>query len=164
MFIHTTKNLKQKGSLMIEVLVVAAIITASVLGASGVAQKSIYVSRGALHRAQASMLLEEGAEVVKILRDNNWTNISGLSTTANSNYYPTFSGGTWSLSSTPSTVGIFTRTVKMSSVSRDSSTKDIVSSGGVDDAGTKMFTVNVSWLEGTESKSVDLSFYVSNIF
>src|SRR3989344_1744694 len=76
------------GFMMVEVLIVSSIITVSILAAMAVSQKSIFVSRQAFHASQAAFLLEEGAEAVRILRDNAWTNISSL--TAGTTYYPTF--------------------------------------------------------------------------
>ncbi len=148
------------GFLMVEVLVAASIITASVLAAMAVTQKSISVSRQSLHTSQAAFLLEEGAEAVRILRDNNWTNISGL--TAGTTYYPLFTGGTWTLSATANQVGIFTRTVVLSAVNRNATTGDVGS--GSNDAGTRLATVTVSWTEGGTAHSKTLSFYITDIF
>ena len=147
--------------MVIEVLVAVSIITVSILAAMAVAQKSVYVSRQAFHATQAAFLLEEGAEAVRIQRDNGWANISSFS--AGTNYYPTFSAGTWTLSETANTVGIFTRTVSISSVNRDDTTKDIASSGA-DDPGTKLVTVTVSWPEGGVTVTKTLRFYVMDIF
>jgi Tfp pilus assembly protein PilV len=151
-----------RGFMMVEVIVVAAIITVSVLAAMAVAQKSVHVSFKASHLLQAGFLLEEGAEVVRIVRDNAWSNISNL--TAGTNYYPTFTGGTWTLSATANTVGIFTRTVVFSDVNRDATSQDIVSVGGVLDTKTKLVTVSVSWQEGGVVTVKTLQFYISDIF
>ena len=147
--------------MMVEILITASIIIVSVLAVMAVAQKSIYVSREAVHISQASFLLEEGAEAVRIARDNAWNNISSLSTATT--YYPLFSGGTWTLSGTPSVVGIFTRKINITNVSRDGATADI-SSSGANDPGTKLFTVTVSWLEGGTTVVKILSFYLTDIF
>lgn len=146
---------------MVEILIATSIIAVSVLAAMAVTQKAVQVARQTLHTAQASFLLEEGAEVVKILRDNNWTNISAL--TLNTEYYPVFTGGTWTLSGTPQTIGIFTRTVEVSSVLRDNTTKDISESGTADPQ-TMLVTVTVSWQEGGTVVSKSLSFYLADIF
>ncbi len=147
--------------MMVEIIIVVSIILVSVLITMSVAQKSIVVSRQALHISQAAFLLEEGAEAIRIVRDNAWSNISNL--TVSTNYYPTLSGNTWILSSTPNTVGIFTRTVSVANVNRDASTGDI-SSSGTNDAGTKLVTVTVSWTDGGEVASKTLSFYINDIF
>ncbi len=151
-----------RGFMMVEIIVGISIIAVVVLAMMGVAQKSLALSRQSLHTAQASTLLEEGAEVVRLLRDNAWTNISDL--TVGADYYPSYSGGVWSLSPTANTVGIFTRTVVVSDVNRDNSTDDIVSSGGTLDSGTKLITVTVSWAEGSTTITKTLQFYIADIF
>lgn len=147
--------------MIVEILIAISIITVVILAMMVVAQKSIYVSRQAVDATEATFLLEEGAEAVRILRDNNWTNISGL--TASANYYPLFAGGTWTLSSTPNTVDIFTRKVSVAAVLRDNATKD-VSVSGTNDPGTKLVTVTVSWVEGGTTVTKTLSFYILDIF
>lgn len=144
----------------VEIIVAVSIIVVSVLAAMTVTQKSISVSRQALHTSQASLLLEEGAEVTRILRDNAWSNISSLS--AGTNYYPTFSG-TWAFSSTPSNIGIFTRTVTVANVNRDATSGNIAVSG-TNDPGTKLITVTVSWTESGQAMSKTLPFYIMDIF
>ncbi len=151
-----------QGFMMVEVLVATSIIAISILAAMAVAQKSVSVSFEASHISEAGFLLEEGAEAVRIVRDNAWTNISGL--TAGTIYYPTFSGGTWTLSTTSNTVGIFTRKVVIANVNRDNTTKDIVTSGGTVDSGTKLVTVTASWIEGGTTITKTLKFYLINIF
>src|SRR3989344_7358342 len=112
-----------RGFMMVEILVAISIVVVSILAAMAVAQKSMAVSRQALYSSQAVFLLEEGAEAVRILRDNGWANISGLETSTT--YYPVFSEGAWSLSATSTQVGIFTRTVTVAAVNRNSTTGDI---------------------------------------
>jgi len=155
------KNFTHKGFMIVEILIAISIITVSILSAIAVSEKSIFVSRQALHAGEAGFLLEEGAEVVRILRDNGWNNISVLDTATN--YYPIFSSPNWSLSLTPNTVGIFTRTVTITNVNRDDATKDI-SESGTNDAGTKLITITVSWPEGGTTINKTLSFYIMDIF
>lgn len=156
-------NLKKNtGFAMVEILVASSIIASAFLFAMATAQKSIQLSRQSLHQVQAAMLLEEGAEAVRVVRDNAWTNISSLS--SGTNYYPTFSAGTWTLSTTANTVDVFTRKVTFSAVNRNLSTGDIATSGGTTDNYTKEVTVTVSWSEGTRTVSRAMSFYILNIF
>lgn len=147
--------------MLVEVIVAFSIMTISVIAAMQVAQKNISIAKQALRTTQAMYLLEEGAEAVRIVRDNAWTNISGL--TNGTVYYPTFTGGTWTLSTTPNTIGEFTRTVTIASVKRDNTTQDI-SSTGTDDPGTKLVTITVTWIEGSTSLSKNIQFYISQIF
>ncbi|HTE48504.1 MAG TPA: hypothetical protein VK675_01190 [Candidatus Paceibacterota bacterium] len=131
------------GFMTVEVLVAVSIITVSLLAASAVAQKSIYVSRQAFHSTQAAFLLEEGAENARIARDNAWSNVSSLNGAEQ--------------------IGIFTRTVVASDVNRDNTTKNIAATG-TDDPGTKLITVTLSWIEGGVTISKTLQFYLSDIF
>ena len=130
--------------MVVEVLIAASIITVSVLAAMTVAQKSIFVSRQALHVTQASFLLEEGAENARIARDNAWSNVASINSSEQ--------------------IGIFTRTVVASNTNRDNTTKDIVSVGGVLDPGTKLITVTVFWQEGGQTITKSLQFFISDIF
>ena len=149
-----------KGSMMIEVLIVATIIVVSVLSALIVAQKSIYLSRQSLHQTQVAFLLEEGAEATRIIRDNTWTNVSNL--TPATDYYLSFSGGTWILSVTPSSIGIFTRKIVISSAYRDAN-QNLASSGTIDSQ-TRLVTVSVVWTDGGQNFSKTLQFYLTDLF
>src|SRR5690606_25583223 len=107
-----TYNLPRRGFALIEILIASAIISASMFALLSVGQKSIELSRRALAKVQASFLLEEGAEVVKIVREGGWNAIEGFA--AGTPYYPALSGNAWTLSEEPSMIGNFTRTVEFS--------------------------------------------------
>ncbi|OGI86094.1 hypothetical protein A3A01_01560 [Candidatus Nomurabacteria bacterium RIFCSPLOWO2_01_FULL_39_17] len=154
------KSFFQQGSLMVEVIVVVSIVTVSILVALTVAQKSIYLARQSLHHSQSAFLLEEGAEAVKVIRDNAWSGISSL--TLSTDYYLSFSGDTWTLSTTPSQVGAFTRRIVFSSAYRDAN-QDLAPSGTLDDQ-TRLVTVTVSWTEGAQTLSKTLQFYLTDLF
>src|SRR3989344_5533274 len=149
-FTKTSPN-STTGFMVVEILVVVAIVTALILSATAVSQKSIFVSRQAFHSTQAAFLLEEGAEAIRIFRDNNtWANFTTILNTSSTYYIPpTVSSWTSSLptSSSGNLVGIFTRTVTLANANRDTSS-DIVTSGGTPDTRTKLVTVTVSWPEG----------------
>lgn len=152
-----------KGFSLVEVIVASAIISASLVAIIAVSQKSIVASHRALDTYIAGTLLEEGAEAVRIVRDNDWSTISGLSSAVT--YYPKFSSGSWTLTTTAAdgTVGIYTRSVTLAAVARDSN-DDIVSSGGTTDSGTRLATVTVAWPEGSTTVTKTLSFYLLDIF
>ena len=158
------KNLrksKKLGFMLIEVLVAVSIITASTLAAMAVAQRSIILSHRSVNMSQASFFLEEGAEAVRILRDDDWVNISSLNT--NTDYYLEFTGATWSLTTTPAQIGEFTRKINIADVSRDATSGNISESGNPD-AGTKLVTVSVSWNEGSNTVTKTLQLYITDIF
>src|SRR6185369_2770929 len=97
------KILKTQGFMVIEVLVAASIIAVSILVATAVAQRSIYLSRQATYSTQAAFLLEEGVETARIFRDNNtWTNFTTIFNTTSTYYIPaTVSNWTSTLPTTP---------------------------------------------------------------
>ena len=151
-----------KGFGLIEIMISISIITFTLIGFLSLLNKTIEVSNRALKETQAALLLEEGAEAIKIIRATNWGTISGF--TNGIDYYPTFAGGTWVMSTTPNTIdNFFTRKVAFSSVSRDASS-NIVSSGGTLDSGTKLATITVSWATPSGSITKTLQLYVSNIY
>ncbi len=156
------KFLKTKtGFALVDVIVAASIISVSLFAFVSVAQKSVELSKKSLYSTEAGFLLEEGAEAVKMIRDGAWTNITGLSTS--STYYLSWSGSAWSLTTTSSTIGVFTRTITVANVNRDAN-DDITTSGGTLDSGTKKITVTVSYPYGASTTTRTLPFYISNIF
>ncbi len=156
-------NNYKNGFALVELIVASAIISVTTFALISAGQKGIVLSERALHQTQASYLLEEGAEAVKSIRDAAWSNISGL--TVGTTYYLSYNTSTnvWSLSATPNTIdSLFTRTVVLSAVTRDSN--DDIASSGTPDSYTKKVTVTVSWpsSEGTVSKTLLL--YITDIF
>jgi len=151
----------QRGFFLIEVVVVASIVSVVLVLLLGSIQNSVEASQRSLERTQASYLLEEGAEALKSIRSNAWTGISSL--TAGTTYYLAWSNGAWSLSTTPSQIdNRFTRTLVMSDVSRDVN-GDIVTSGGTTDAGTKKFTITTTWVAPSRTYTESLELYLTDI-
>jgi prepilin-type N-terminal cleavage/methylation domain-containing protein len=159
------KNNNSGGFTLVEVLIACAILSLCILALMTASSKGIQTSSQALRQTQAGFILEEGAEAVKTIRDASWSNISSLTT--GTTYYLSFSTSTntWSLSTTPPPTidSIFTRTVVLSAVNRDSN--DDIASSGTLDARTKKVTVTVSWpISDNTTSSKTLDFYISDIF
>lgn len=148
-----------KGSLSIELLVATAVIAVALVSAILASAGAIKAARQTLRQTQAAYLLEEGAEAVKLIRGEGWSNISAL--TDSTDYYLSFSGTAWTLSTTPNTNTPFTRVVNFDEVERDAN-DDIVTSGGTVDTGTRYVNIEVSWNEGNVVKSKILEFYISD--
>lgn len=162
MSINSIHKPHTRGIALVEILVATSVITGALLVLLASVQKSVELSRQSLERVQAGFLLEEGAEDVKIIRDNGWSTITALS--AASTYYISTPGGADPvLTTTVSKIGAFTRTVTIANVSRDTNS-DIVTSGGTVDTGTKKITVTVSWNSERGTLTETMSFYISDIF
>lgn len=156
--------LKNTGFTILEVLIACSIISIAMFALMKTAEKGLRISSQALDKSQASFLIEEGAEAVKTIRNDNWLTISDL--VLDVPYYLSFDNNTkkWNLTNTNSLIDdIFTRSVVFSAAERDSN-DDLVLSGGNVDSGTKKVTVSVSWDSPTGSISKSLSFYISDIF
>ena len=153
----------KKGFTIIEVLIACAIMSLITISLMSAATRGIELSNRALRQVQAGLLLEEGVEAVKSIRDADWNNISGLS--LDTNYYLSFdvNTNTWVLNDTVEVIDeIFTRIVVFSEVYRDNN-DDIASTGTLDD-GTKQVSVTVSWLASGNIISKNINFYLTNIF
>lgn len=151
----------QAGFFLLEVVIASAVIATILVLLLGSIRNSVEVSQRSLERTQAAYLLEEGVEAMKAIRNQStgWTTISGL--TNGTIYYLSWSGSMWSLSTTPSTIGSFTRTVVVAAVQRDAD--DDIAASGTTDTGTKKVTVSVTWTTPSETKVETLSFYISDI-
>ena len=151
----------RRGFFLIEAVIASAIVATTLVLMLGAISNVVAISKYSLQKTQASYLLEEGVEVAKLLRNQSWANISGLST--GTTYYMSWSGSAWSYTTiSPGTVtGVFTRSIVFSAVSRDGS-DNIVSSGGSIDSGTRRGTVTVSWNQNGSTKTDTLQFYITS--
>ncbi len=155
-FLHT-----RKGFATVEILIAATIISVTLIALVLATGRAVDLSIESVERVQASFLLEESAESVKLIRDTAWTSISSL--TIGTTYYLNFSGATWTLTTTPpATIDGYTRTIVFSNVYRDGS-DDIAGAGTLDD-GTRLVTSTVSWNSVSGPKTESIQFYVANIF
>lgn len=156
----------KKGSGLVEILV--AIFVFTVILSSLIFVSSAYLSGSAdsLKSAKGAYLAQEGIEVVKIMRDYSWTNISGLSTSTTYYIYwntSSSTNNTWATTTTYTTTdSVFTRTLKFDSVSRDANGR-IVASGGKLDVNSRKVTVSISWKAKTDMTTKTLSTYITNL-
>ncbi len=155
---------KNNGFGIIEIIIGSALISISLFSLAAVSGAAFKVAENTTRKIQASFLLEEGMEAIRFLRDESWSlNIAPLN--AATPYYLNFSAGKWQIisSPTPNIDGIFERTFIISNVYRNID-DDIVSSGGILDAGTKKITFSVSWSLRGATTTKNLSAYITNLF
>lgn len=152
----------QQGIGTVEVVVASAMLTLVLVGVLTTYQYLVRSSGRAVRATQAELLLTEGLEVARLLRDDGWVLLGGLSTATD--YGLTFNGTSWE--TTPSIVaidGTLYRTLRVADVFRDG-TGAIVSSGGTYDADTKQVTVAVSWNELGTTTVRTRDTYLTNVF
>jgi len=138
---------------------IVSVFIFSLMLASQLSQKIVGES---VRNTQASFLLEEGVDAVKIIRDTSWS--SGIGNlAAGTNYFFSYNGTTWI--STVSNIyidGIFERKFVLNNVYRDAN--DDIAASGTLDSGTKKATVSVSWRGRTGTTTKSASFYLTDLF
>lgn len=159
---NSVKN--QKGSLLVEIVVVVGIIAGALVAILGLATTFLVTSQVVQQTSEATALAQEGLEIVRSYRDGTDWSVNGLATlTPGGPYHPVQSGGpppAWTLVSGSETIGEFTREIAFEEVSRDGN-DDIAISGSVDPDIVKAIAT-VSWQERGRSHEVELAAYFTN--
>jgi len=160
------KNTNKNGFSLLEVVVGLGIISLCLAGLMSAAAVSSRLMHNSARNIQAALLLEEGAEVLKVLRDTNWqNNIASLA--VNSPYYLYFSEPEheWRVTtSAPVFINnFFERKFILQTVYRDSN-KDITGPGGSPDPDTRKAIISVSWLSAGATTTKTMSTYLTNLF
>ncbi|PIR58156.1 MAG: hypothetical protein COU71_00180 [Parcubacteria group bacterium CG10_big_fil_rev_8_21_14_0_10_38_31] len=155
-------KLNNYGFGLVEIVVAVSIISFSIFSLFFIFELSLRAERRTTNNIKASFLLEEGVEVVKIMRDSGWT-VSLGSLSSGIDYYLVFDGVSWQVSLIPSLVdNFFERKLIIDDVLRDAN--DDISDSGVVDSDTKEVTLYVSWQEAGVTTTRSISSYVTNIF
>jgi len=152
---------KEKGALIVEVLIVIVIITIALVSLLGLATFSLKTSGSIKESNVAVSLARETMEAVRNFRDGTDWGSNGLGTLApESIYHPQKSADNppkWTMVSGTETIDGFSRKVVLSSVMRDAG-YNIVQSGGSNDPYTRKVTVTVSF----SGRSVEIISYLTN--
>ncbi|MES2213963.1 MAG: prepilin-type N-terminal cleavage/methylation domain-containing protein [Patescibacteria group bacterium] len=155
------KFIFNKGFTLVEMIIATAIILGFVLVLVGVVNTYIKSSLRNVPATTAAYLAEEGIEAVKYMRQVSWS--GQIATLSSEPYYLAWQSGSWTVTTTPSTIdSVYTRTVTVSSVQRDSSS-NIVSSGGTVDPNTRQVTASVTWPYKNATTTRSLSTYITNL-
>ncbi len=135
---------KNTGFSIIEIVIAAAIIVTLVTAAAGAWQLYFKVSRTSNQNTQAALLTGEAAEALNLLRDSGWTaNISPLS--LGTTYYLYWNGDTYATSTTPILIdnSPYSISFVFSEIRRDTTSDNIVSSGGAVDIHTRSVVISI---------------------
>jgi Tfp pilus assembly protein PilV len=166
MNIGSHKN--NRGVSIVEVLIASAIIMTSVVSIMGVYGGLTSIAIRNTAKVQAGMLLDEGAESLRFMRDVSWN--SNIAPLVNATTYTLYwdygvSNYGWKATTTRSMIDDqFDRTFVLSAVSRDVTSYDIVNTGGTLDAGTRKATISVSWFDGVATSSKSIIMYLYNTY
>ncbi|MCL4338329.1 hypothetical protein M1271_01420 [Patescibacteria group bacterium] len=133
------KNKSLKGQSLIELIIaialtsafLPALLTGFIASRNGKAQQE--------QREEATNLLQETQEAIRVIREGSWSAI-----TTNGTYHPIVSQNTWTLSAGSDVIDGIIRQITISDVLRDTN-GNIVTSGGTVDPSTKRIDIVVSW-------------------
>jgi len=131
----------------ISAIMLPALLVGLVASRQGKAQQS--------ERLDATTLSKEAYDIIRIIREQGWSNVS-----ADGTYYPVLNGNSWSLATGSAQVGEFTRYLTITDVYRNASTGAIATSGGVLDPSTKKIIITVIWNSPIAS-SVSATYYLA---
>ncbi len=153
----------KKGVSLVEVVIAASIIsiaTVTLFASFGLIQSFALRNTNSI---KAALLLEQGAEELRLMRDASWTTyISPIS--SGTTYRFATSTATWTATTTVLLIdNKFDRSFVLSDVYRDSN-YSVVSSGGTLDTGSKKITISVAWREGNATTTKTLETYLFNVF
>ena len=136
-------NKMTQGSALTEVVLVAAILSVVSLVFLGTFSTLSRFHERDLFTIKGELLAEEGMEAIRFIKDGDWNILSGL--IAGNQNYLALSPSSWSVTTIPEIIdGVFHRSFRVYSVSRDVS-DDIVTSNGTVDSNTLRISVSVDW-------------------
>ena len=155
----TYKNF-EKGLGMVEIIIVIAVILVAFTAILQLLQFEAQTERLRREELRAYALVTEYLEAVRAVRDDGWTNISGLSTSVD--YYAQISSGAWEITTIdPGPTDSYSRWFVIDSVNRDLN-DDIVSTGGTLDLDTLRVTAHIEWESAGTTTARDITTYLTN--
>lgn len=140
-----TRN-AHKGITAVEALVAVAIAALVIIFSTHAIVYFVSTGSDLVEKTQALYLAEEGLEVMRLIRDEDWDNIDIL--TAGERYYLSIDATSASTTDTPEVIGQFTRSIVVEEVYRSTNNDDIVPSGSPSsaiDPETVLVTSFVAW-------------------
>lgn len=146
-----TNNSKEKGALLLELLVVISLLAIILSVGSQAMLVSMQSGKVSGERDVAVGLASEALEATRATAEEKWHNIYNL-TKETQHYHATSTApaGKWTLATgdeiSALNNAIYTRYLTIDNVMRDATSRAIVTSGGEDDPSTQKVTVTVSWL------------------
>ncbi len=155
----------RKGFSVVEVIISISIISIIMISISSVYTNLVQLSYKNTDKLQAAFILDEGVEILKILKKQSWSNVS--SSTINTNYYFIWLDNQWQSTTTPVVIdNKFSRTFNIQNVYRDNDTLNIISdTNGFLDENSRLININVEWFDNSSvsTNTKKISFYVFNI-
>lgn len=135
-----TSNSMNKGQSLIEILIVIMLLAILIPPLFMVIMASRDGKLQQSKRLEATAVMKETQEALRIIRESGWNSIANPGT-----YHPTLTGSTWNLSSGTEVTNGIMKKVEVFNVNRLNN--QIVQTGGTYDPSTKRVVTTVSWNE-----------------
>jgi type II secretory pathway pseudopilin PulG len=152
---RATLHKEKRGITSLEVVIGVSIAGIVIAFAANAIMLFLNSAREVTAQTQALYLAEDGLELLRYVRDENWNDVSSLS--LGTTHYLSVTPTDVVTSGTPEVIDEFTRSFQVQNVYRNSSSDDIVASttgGSVADTNAKYVTVTVNWGSPTENLSL----------
>ncbi len=156
------KTMKRRGVTAIEVVVGVSIAGIILVYAIYAITQFVNSARDVTVKTEALYLAADGIELIRFVRDSNWSTISNLN--VNQTHYLSVATTSITVTNSPETVGNLTRSFVVERVYRDATSDDIVASttaGAVQDTNARYITVTVA--STNPVAQVSLSALVANL-
>ena len=152
----------QRGFGIVEIVIGTAILSLVYISLYSFFYSASKMARQTSEVTQVGFLLDEGIEVVKLLRDEGWTANIAPQIVGNE-YVLNFSAMKWEITTGEDIIdSIYYRTVIFNDVYRD--INDDIAVAGALDPGTKKLSVEVEWWNGKTTSTESVSTYITDIF
>ncbi len=162
------KKSTQKGQLLLELLLAIAVLAAVGLTFATMLDNSLSYGRYFKNYSTANGLLTELQERAKALADYNWNAIynitKGPCSDETCHYTIVKNGSQWQIQQGEETISLndvdYKRYLIVYNVKRDSSTENIVGTGGINDPLTQKIVIYINW----ENKTKSISSYITRAY
>jgi len=151
----------QDGIGLIEILVVASIISIALAALAGLGNFALKIQHQTKQNTIAAFLATEAIEAARAIKDGQWANLADLNIDTPLHPIKHPSLAQWAMESEEETINGFRRQIMIGNVYRDGSF-NIVASGGTLDDDTKKITSVVSWNDNGQARQITLIDYLTN--
>lgn len=155
-------HIREKGMLAIEVVIGVSIAATVITFTMYSVAQFVNAGRTIGNQTEALYLAEDGLELLRFVRDENWSDIGSLP--ENTTRFLDIASTDVSIGTSPEVIDGYTRSFVVSNVYRHATNDDILASttsGSVADADTRYVTVTVTG--GTPSVTVSLATILAEI-
>lgn len=155
-------SVRQSGFGVVEVVIGATILSVVFMALFSFFFSALKVARHTTEMTQVSFLLDEGIEVVKLLRDESWSANIATATTSDP-YIINFSANKWEITTGSDIIGgTYHRTVRFEDVYRDAN--DDIATSGTLDPGTREVSIEIEWWDGGATSTESTATYITDLF